>query len=64
MHSLNPEYTPYPMQVNEIKEIWKFVHFISHKMPEPLSVQDELLHRVMDIQQSVSHIKNQLNESA
>lgn len=62
MHSLNPEYKPYPMQVNEIKEIWKFVHFISHKMPEPLSVQDELLHRVMDIQQSVSQIKGQIND--
>ena len=36
--SLNPVYKPYQLGANEIREIWKFVHYISMEMPEtPLS---------------------------
>lgn len=62
LHSLNPEFPPYNMLVNDIKEIWKFVHFISTKLPEPLDVQNELLNRVMEIQENINQIKNKLDK--
>ena len=34
MISTNPEYAPYHLPVNEIREVWKFVHFISSEIPE------------------------------
>jgi transcriptional regulator with XRE-family HTH domain len=60
LHSLNPDFAPYEMHVSDIREIWKFVHFISHQMPAPLSVQDELLQRVKLIQNNIDGIKSQI----
>lgn len=61
LHSLNPEFEPYEMLVGDIREIWKFVHFISHQMPEPVSMQDELLLRVKSIQENVEAIKGKIS---
>ncbi len=36
LYSLNPLYEPYEIAVREIREIWRFVHFISHEIPEPV----------------------------
>jgi len=35
LHSLNSFYEPYEVHVNDIREIWKFVHYISAELPEP-----------------------------
>lgn len=35
LHSLNPLYEPYAIHVNEVTEVWKFVHYISSALPEP-----------------------------
>lgn len=35
LHSLNKLYAPYEMPLHEIREIWRFVHYISPSMPEP-----------------------------
>lgn len=34
LHSLNPAYEPYDVHVNNIREVWKFVHYISSEMPD------------------------------
>lgn len=34
MISLNPEYSPYDLPVTEIREVWRFVHYISGEVPE------------------------------
>ncbi len=34
MISTNPEYAPYDLPVNEIREAWKFVHYITSDIPE------------------------------
>ena len=34
LHSLNPAYEPYTIAVNDIREIWQFVNFISSDLPE------------------------------
>jgi transcriptional regulator with XRE-family HTH domain len=34
MISLNPEYLPYDLPVTEIREVWRFVHYISGEVPE------------------------------
>ena len=35
--SLNPVYQPYELAATEIHEIWKFVHYISREVAEPLT---------------------------
>ncbi|HMM12842.1 MAG TPA: LexA family transcriptional regulator, partial [Bacteroidales bacterium] len=35
LHSLNPEYQAYELPVGQVREVWKFVHYIASQMPQP-----------------------------
>jgi len=58
LYSLNPVYEPYEVPVQEIKEIWKFVHFISSQIPEPSLPENHLLSMVAKLKQDVDRIKH------
>jgi transcriptional regulator with XRE-family HTH domain len=62
LHSLNKEYKPYNMPVENIREIWKFVHYISPEMPESLPPDIELHKAVANLQSDVKEIKDKLEE--
>jgi len=64
LHSLNPEFKPYEIGANEIKEVWKFCNYISSEMPEPLRHSDELLQSVAKIEEELMVVKNALKEEA
>ena len=36
LSSLNPLYKPYEIEINKVKETWKFKHYISSQLPEPV----------------------------
>jgi hypothetical protein len=57
LYSLNPLYEPYDVPVSEIKEIWKFVHYISNDLPEPVLPQDELLKTVASLKSDMDKMK-------
>ena len=57
LFSLNPLYDPYEIHISSIKEIWKFVHFISKEIPEPILPQDELLKTVASLKKDISSLK-------
>lgn len=61
LHSLNPLYEPYDVHIKEIREVWKFVHFISSEVPEPNLPKDELLRTVVSLQKEVKEIQTRLN---
>ena len=61
LHSLNPEYKPYELEVNDVKEVWKFVNYISSEMPEPVQ-KDELLQLVVKMEDELKVIKMALEE--
>jgi len=50
--SLNPLFDPFEVSADKIKEIWKFVHYISPELPEP----------VTDVSHLVSGFKQLRNE--
>jgi transcriptional regulator with XRE-family HTH domain len=52
--SINPEYAPYDLPPAEIREVWKFVHYISSEVPEP--PEKEQLH------QQIEFIKKELEQ--
>lgn len=61
LHSLNPLYEPYEIEVAAIKEIWKFVHFISAELPEVNSGgQGRLVQSVLDLKGEVDSIKSKM----
>ena len=63
LHSLNPLYEPFEIPLNEIKEVWKFVHYISSEMPENHYMQREqqLIDTINDLKKQVQAIQLKLN---
>lgn len=61
LHSLNKEYESFPVLVEDIAEIWKFVHYISEELPDPVSPEQELYHTVANIQTDIREIKSNMN---
>lgn len=60
LYSLNPLYEPYEVHVNEVKEVWKFVHYISSKLPDPLIPEKQLLKTVATIKRDLERLKAKL----
>ena len=57
LYSLNPIYEPYDVHVNGIREIWKFTHFISHEIPEPMIPENHLVRLVAGLKQDMDRLK-------
>jgi transcriptional regulator with XRE-family HTH domain len=60
LHSFNLEYEPYDVKVNEIREIWKFVNYISSELPAPNTYDDTLLKKINVLQTDVEQMKKHL----
>lgn len=57
LYSLNPLYEPYEIHVSEIREIWKFIHFISHEIPDPVIPENQLVRTVAGLKQDLERLK-------
>jgi len=60
LHSLNSFYEPFELSANNIREVWKFVNYISSEMPEPNILKDELTKTVLEVKQEIIELKNKL----
>lgn len=56
LSSLNPLYEPYEVPVNKVKEIWRFTHYISSELPEPVMTNENLLSTVLKLQKDVNKL--------
>lgn len=61
LHSLNTLYENYEVEVKDIKEIWKFVNYISSEMPDRNIEKDELVSEMRALRQEVKAIQTKLN---
>lgn len=57
LHSLNPLYESYEVAVTEIREVWKFVHYISADLPQQNLPKDELTDTVIRLTREVREMK-------
>ena len=60
LYSLNPAYEPFDVNVNEIKEVWRFVNYISSEIPEPVMTEDELIKTVASLKQDMALLKKKV----
>lgn len=60
LHSLNPLYPPYDIHVNDIKEVWKFVNYISAVMPDASTNNDQIFEAIRNLQSEVRNIQNKM----
>ena len=63
LFSLNSLYHPYDIDIKEVREIWKFVHYISSEMPETNQPRQNLERAVADIKRDVEQLKQSLSVS-
>ena len=61
LHSLNPVYEPYDLPVNQIREIWQFVHYISPEIPDNQENENKILiENVKKLKKDVEEIQTRL----
>jgi transcriptional regulator with XRE-family HTH domain len=57
LYSLNPLYEPYEVHISEVKEIWKFVNYISDELPEPVIPEKQLFQTVAVMKHDLERLK-------
>lgn len=60
LYSLNNFYEPYEIEIKEVKEIWKFVNYISSEIPEHNIEKDDLVEEVKALRKEVKAIQMKL----
>jgi len=61
LHSLNPIYEPFEIAVNDIREVWHFVNFISSEIPDNTAIDTlQLAQVVKKLKEEVKAIQTRL----
>lgn len=60
LYSLNPIYEPYDVSISEIKEIWRFINYISSELPDPVLPEDHLLSMVAKLKKDVDRLNSRI----
>jgi transcriptional regulator with XRE-family HTH domain len=60
LYSLNTLYEPYEVHISEVKEIWKFINYISSELPDPIIPEKQLIQTVAGMKKDLERIKNKL----
>ncbi len=62
--SINTEYDAYEIPISEVKEIWRFVHFISEELPEGINSNEMISKSLKSIQSDIKHIRKKIGKKA
>ncbi|KAF0195695.1 MAG: DNA-binding protein [Bacteroidetes bacterium] len=60
LQSLNPLYEPYDIGIKDVREVWRFVHYISSAMPEPNLPREDLASSVAALKKDMEKLKRQV----
>ncbi len=60
LYSLNSEYKPYSIHASDIKEIWKFVNYISAEMPESLNDNSRIHKQIANLNEKIDEIAKKI----
>ncbi|NWJ50705.1 MAG: helix-turn-helix domain-containing protein [Bacteroidetes bacterium] len=61
LFSLNNLYKPFSINIKDIREIWKFIHYISSELPEPNQPRENIERTVADLKKDVDNLKKSIN---
>lgn len=62
LYSLNPLYEPYEVHISDVKEIWKFVNYISDELPEPVLPEKQLMQTVASMKYDLNQLKHRMGK--
>ncbi|MFN6040002.1 MAG: XRE family transcriptional regulator [Bacteroidota bacterium] len=60
LKSLNTLYEPYEVKANEVKEVWKFVQYMSKEIPDEQMTPDKLASTVLKMNEQLNLLKKKL----
>ena len=58
LKSLNTLYQPYELHVGDIREVWKFCNYLSNELPENTFMKDDVLSKILKLEQEVKSLKD------
>ena len=61
--SLNPAYKTYQMGASEIREVWKFVHYISRDVAEPTLTDNQVGQQLKLLTEEIRELKRSIENS-
>lgn len=61
LHSLNSLYEPYDIAVSDIREVWRFVNYISLEIPEANEIRHDIAQSLDMLRREVKQIQTKLN---
>ncbi len=61
LHSLNPLYKPYTIDIQDVREVWKFVNYISPEIPKQAVSKQELKREIKELKQRIESIQLKLD---
>ncbi|MBN1650701.1 MAG: LexA family transcriptional regulator [Bacteroidales bacterium] len=61
LHSLNSLYEPYDLNVSEVREVWRFVNYISSEMPEANEMRQDIVQSLDSLRREVKQMQTKLN---
>lgn len=62
LYSLNPLYEPYEVHINDVKEIWRFVNYISNELPDPVLPEKQLMQTVASMKYDLDQLKHKVGK--
>ena len=62
LYSLNPVYEPYSVEVAEVREVWRFVNYISSEIPDPMLPEDQLINMVSKLRRDVHQLNSRMKQ--
>ena len=62
LYSLNPVYEPYSVEVAEVREVWRFVNYISSEIPDPMLPEDQLINMVSKLRRDVHKLNSKMKQ--
>ena len=60
LRSLNSLYEPYEVKSNEVREIWKFVQYMTKEMPDEQMTPDKLASTVLKMNEQLNLLKKKI----
>lgn len=62
LNSTNPLYAPYLVNINDIIEIWQFVHYIASDLPDFNMSENEIAQSLKNVQNELHELKNYIQQ--
>jgi len=62
LHSLNPLYKPFEIPINDVREVWKFVNYISPDLPDERPTENAIMDHLSDLKKEMANLKTKIKQ--